>query len=110
MSEKIRKIYLYLFSLVGLVLMVMGGVRLVNLGLKAFIFTEAEMYYRYPAPKPIVEGDEQRQVPTEEEIEEYRKKERASSRQRDAAESLAFIIVGTPLYLYHWKTLKKERE
>ena len=34
----IRKIYLYTFSLVGLVV-VIGGVRLVGLGLKAFVFT-----------------------------------------------------------------------
>ena len=32
----IRKIYLYTFSLVGLVLVVIGGVRLVGLGLKSF--------------------------------------------------------------------------
>ena len=35
----IRKIYLYLFSLIGLVLVVIGCVQLVNLGLKAYIFT-----------------------------------------------------------------------
>jgi len=36
----IRKIYLYTFSLVGLVLVVIGGVRLVGLGLKTFVFTK----------------------------------------------------------------------
>ena len=44
----IRKIYLYLFSLIGLVLVVIGCVQLVNLGLKAYIFTAADQYYSYP--------------------------------------------------------------
>ena len=49
----IRKIYLYTFSLVGLVLVVIGGVRLVGLGLKAFVFTKADVYYEYPMARPM---------------------------------------------------------
>ena len=48
----IRKIYLYLFSLIGLVLVVIGCVELVNLGLKAYIFTAADQYYSYPVAAP----------------------------------------------------------
>ncbi len=47
-KELIRTIYLYLFSLVGLVLVVIGLVQLVDLGLKAYVFTKADQYIRYP--------------------------------------------------------------
>ena len=49
----IRKIYLYTFSLVGLVLVVIGGVRLVGLGLKTFVFIKADVYYEYPMSRPV---------------------------------------------------------
>ncbi|MEK7593134.1 MAG: hypothetical protein AAB464_00225 [Patescibacteria group bacterium] len=117
----IRKIYLYLFALIGLVLITIGCVRLVGLGLKTYIFTKADVYYEYPMARPVknppaggapVEGEkaEELQQPTKEEIEEYQNEQRTSNRQREAAESLAFIIVGLPLYLYHWKVIKKDKK
>lgn len=112
----IRKIYLYLFALIGLVLITIGCVRLVGLGLKTYIFTKADIYIEYPMARPIkvapVEiGKEtvEMEQPTKEELEEYQNKQQTANRQREAAESLAFIIVGLPLYLYHWKTIKKDK-
>jgi len=32
----------------------------------------------------------------------------ASQRQKQASQNLAFILVGLPLYLYHWRLIKKE--
>ena len=117
----IRKIYLYLFALIGLVLITIGCVRLVGLGLKTYIFTKADIYIEYPIAKPIrtalvevdkVEGDKavEFEQPTKEEIEEYQNKQQTANRQREAAESLAFIIVGLPLYLYHWSMIKKDKK
>lgn len=111
----IRKIYLYLFALIGLVLITIGCVRLVGLGLKTYIFTKADIYYEYPMTRPKIapiEGEkpEEFQQPTKEELEEYQNKQQTSNRQREAAESLAFIIVGLPLYLYHWSVIKKDKK
>lgn len=114
----IRKIYLYLFTLVGLALVTIGGVWLVGLGLKTFIFTKAGVYYEYPMARPlkvppIVEEGQQTtefKQPSKEEIEEYQQKQKSSNRQREAADSLAMIIVGLPLYLYHWRLIKKDKE
>ena len=114
----IRKIYLYLFTLVGLALITIGGVRLVGLGLKTFIFTKADVYYEYPMARPvkaplIIEEDRKTtefEQPTKEEVEEYQRKQKNSNRQREAADSLAMIIVGLPLYLYHWRLIKKDKE
>lgn len=51
----IRTIYLYLFALLGLVLLTIGGVRFVDMGLKAFVFTKAEEEVRliYDQVPPI---------------------------------------------------------
>ena len=43
----IRTIYLYLFTLIGLVLITIGSVNLINLGLKRFIFTKADQELNY---------------------------------------------------------------
>jgi len=34
--------------------------------------------------------------------------EQASQRKRQLSTSLSMILVGVPVYLYHWKTIKKE--
>lgn len=112
----IRKIYLYLFSLIGLVLITIGCVRLVGLALKSYIFTKADVYYEYPMARPIKSAlieeirTEEFQQPSKDEIDAYQEKQKAANRQREAAESLAFIIVGLPLYWYHWKIIQRDKE
>jgi len=34
--------------------------------------------------------------------------EQSNQRRRQLSTSLSMILVGVPLYLYHWKTIKKE--
>lgn len=44
-------------------------------------------------------------------IEEQKKQqelEATNQRKRQISNSLAMIMVGAPVYLYHWKTIKKE--
>ena len=111
----IKKIYLYLFSLLGLVLITIGAVRLLTLGLKVYVFTKADVYYEYPQAPQIakeIAGGAATTTPTpsKEEIDKFNENQRTSNRQRDAAESLAMMIVGLPLYLYHWSIIKKEKE
>lgn len=112
----IRKIYLYLFSLIGLVLIVVGGVELVNLALKSFIFTGADKYYIYPSARPAAlpetGGAKSAGVlePSEADVSAYQKNQLASQRQRDTSNALAMIIVGLPLWLYHWSAIKKEKD
>ena len=129
----IRAIYLYLFTIVGLSLLVAGGVRFIDMGLKAFVFTKADESERiqqkfYSMPPIPVTGVEKLQEQEGEELtadekatlkqylEEYKKWQAesekidyvASRRQSDAATNLAMILVGLPLYLYHWRLIKKE--
>ena len=108
----IRKIYLYLFSLIGLVLVVIGCVQLVNLGLKAYIFTAADQYYAYPSPSPApnVGVPAAPAGPTDAQLAAYQNEQTKSQREQTAAEALAMIIVGVPLYLYHWRVIRKDKE
>ena len=119
MNVTIRKVYLYLTSLVGLVLMLIGAIQLVNLGLKTWVFTKADMEYYgeicdQPRAKVLSTPDKtELEGPTAEEIAkcEQREKERRQARkQADAARSIAFILVGLPVYLYHWNKIKGERD
>jgi len=103
MKINVRLIYLYLFSFVGLLTVVIGSVRLVDLGLKVFVFPEADRY-EYTAPK--IPGEP---APVNEtEMREQAARDQTRNRQRDLSNSVAMIAVGLPLYLYHWKTIQKE--
>ena len=132
----IRTIYLYLFALLGLVLLTIGGIRFLDMGLKAFVFTKAEeeeriSYKMPPVPysvpiteKLYQEGEEGKEVCLSEEeklrLEEWLtnyeswKEERekidpvTSRRHRDASLNLSIILIGLPLYFYHWTIIKKE--
>jgi len=127
----IRTIYLYLFALVGLALLVSGGVRFVNMGLKAFVFTKAEQdmkinYERPISPPMSIEKIEQLSEGAELSeserdqiknwLEDYRQWEEnhekidylTSRRHREAATNTSLILVGLPLYLYHWLIIRRE--
>ncbi|MFZ2153404.1 MAG: hypothetical protein WAV41_05160 [Microgenomates group bacterium] len=104
MKFSLRLLYLYLFSFVGLLIVVIGGIQIVNLGLKTFIFKNADRYPIYA--QPVVKGDPNFVSP-EEQMKQQEEQTR-NQRQSEFANSLAMMTVGLPLYLYHWKTIQKE--
>ncbi len=127
----VRTIYLYLFALVGLALLVVGVVRFLDMGLKVFVFTHADdpekiqrnYYYSFPIPVEKLQSSDIATILTDDEelvlknfLENYKKwqEEEAkidylgSKRQKEASTNLALILVGLPLYLYHWRTIRKD--
>jgi len=134
----VRTVYLYIFALLGLVLLIIGGVNFLNMGLKAFIFTQAEeeqrlLYKQMPVPFSISRIEElEKEIETGEEIclsEEEKisienwladynnwKEDRlkidpvTARRHRDASLNLSLILIGLPLYLYHWQIINRETE
>ncbi|MDO8577507.1 MAG: hypothetical protein Q7R55_01410 [Candidatus Wildermuthbacteria bacterium] len=106
----IRKIYLYLFALVGLIMITVGSARLVGLGLRIYVFPDADRYYEYPVPRAVDLKEGETPQPDQKELAEFQKKQTHSQRQRELSESLAWIIVGLPLWLYHWSVIKREKE
>lgn len=128
----LRKIYLYLFSLVGLSLIIIGTVGFINLGLQLTFFKEA-LEYRYGVYQPpypyFLEGikieetvekieltEEQKKALLQWKAEFDRYQERAKSMgylpyvADSFTRNLAMLIVGIPVYLYHWGLIKKEHK
>lgn len=96
--------YLYLFSFVGLLITIIGSIQLVDLGMKSYIFRVSEYTYYV---EPTIEG---KQTISPEEQERRNKEEQSNQRKRQLSNSIAMILVGMPVYLYHWKTIKKEQK
>jgi len=130
----IRKIYLYLFALIGLILMVIAGVQLADLGLKVYVFKQIERQETYYQKMPpcgtiaakklavlstatsAVQLTEDERIQIKSWLESYKTWQEeqksydpiAASRQRTASTAIAMLIVGLPLYFYHWRVIKKE--
>lgn len=130
-NSLVRTIYLYLFAIIGLCLLVIGAVRFIDMGLKAFIFTKADQEQRlmqkmpFSAPYPVqrIEKIEEDEDFSDEEkalikqwLVNYKQWEEESEkvdyittrRHQEASGNLAMILVGLPLYLYHWGTIRRE--
>lgn len=124
----LKLIYLYIFSIIGLVLLVIGSTGLINLGLKSYVFTAADRdFYSRQPPVPVkldrVEelSDASELTPEEQEafkvwLQEYenwdglkeQENYQKSQNHRQAASNIAMILVGLPLYLYHWRRTRKD--
>lgn len=107
----IKKVYLYLVSLISLVILVIAGIILINLALKTWVFPKADSnsYGMYcPAISEKTPEGEAISQPRECTDEQYAKDQRAAKKQRDASQALAMIIVATPVFFYHWKLARRE--
>ena len=105
MNINVRLVYLYLFSFVGLLTVVIGSVRMVDLGLKVFVFKDADRY-EFSVPKSVGEANEINET----EMKAQAIREQTRNRQREFSGAIAMIAIGLPLYLYHWKTVQKENK
>ncbi len=130
----VRTIYLYLFALVGLTLLTIGTVRFVYMGLKVFVFTQADqqqiIYNKMPpsapysieklnqaAGQPVNTGlTAEEKVNLEQWLVQYsdwkvqndKFDPIVSQRQNEASMNLALILVGLPLYFFHWRIIRQE--
>lgn len=104
MKFNIRLLYLYLFSFVGLLITIIGSIQLIDLGIKTYVFKVSEYTYY---SDPMVE--EKTKI-SPEEMEKRNKQEQSNQQKRQLSNSLSMILIGVPLYLYHWKTIKKENK
>jgi FtsZ-interacting cell division protein ZipA len=116
----IKKVYLYVVSLVSLIIVVIGAIMLINLALRAWVFKKADNSFYY-APKVAcdlparAEGSQAAILPAEctdpnyeQKMKEQEEENRAAQRQRNAAQAIAMIIVGAPVFYYHWRLARKE--
>jgi hypothetical protein len=110
----LRKSYLYLFATVGLVLVIFGGVSLIDLGLKTYVFKKADNYCYRAVPMMLAPDKNGKGVePTQAELDAQKKQceeQQAASREGQASHAVATLIVGLPLYVYHWMRIRKENQ
>lgn len=104
MKFSIRLLYLYLFSFIGLIIAVIGAIRIFELGLKVYVFKGADVY-EYSKPMPVIIEGEKVNIEEDKAIQE---RETKRQRQREISGALAMLFVGIPLYKYHWKLIRKE--
>ncbi len=106
----LKKAYLYLVSVISLVIAVVGAIMLINLALKSWVFTKADRYYSYPCT-PVAAPDGTSKGCDEDALAQQRKQDeenRAAQRQNTAAQAIAMIVVASPVWWYHWKMAKRE--
>jgi hypothetical protein len=105
MKFSLRLLYLYLFSFVGLLITIIGSIQILDLALKTYVFKVSEYTY-FPETIPVEGGKVSTLDPAE--LKRRNEEEATNQRKRQMSNSLAMIFVGAPVYLYHWKTIKKE--
>lgn len=109
MKFSIRLLYLYLFSFIGLIIAVIGCIRLIQLGIKVYIFKGADMYVSTPVEIASPDGKNVGLTQADKEIQiRNQEQENKRQRQREVSESVAMLLVGIPLYKYHWRLIQKE--
>jgi len=124
-KDIIGKVYLYLFSMLGLVLVVIGTTGLINLGLKNFVFNSEDPWINQPLNIPYIEKIDVLKTCenlTEQEketliiwLQEYETWEKNSNRNyqkyqntENASRNLALLLVGIPLFMFHWRLINKK--
>jgi hypothetical protein len=113
----LKKAYLYLVSVISLVIGVVGAIMLLNIALKTWVFPKADQLdYYYSGPclsevKPVMIDGATIPCTAEETARQKTEAEdrRSAQKQRDAAQALAMIVIAVPVWMYHWKMARKEQ-
>ncbi len=102
----LKKAYLYLVSVISMVIWVIGAIMLLNLALKTWVFPKADQNY-YSTACPV--APDGKSVNCDEAVLKKQSEEnRAAQKQSDAAQAIAMIVIATPVWYFHWRLAKRE--
>lgn len=117
----IKTIYYYLVCFVALMMVVFSTADIINIALKTWVFTKADdnYYSGYMASCTIpIDPKLQDQTTTAAMKAECEKQQTLgvkqaqdnadAQRQRDVVRDISMIAVGIPLFLYHWRIVRKK--
>ncbi len=124
--KTIKSIYFYLVSFVALMMVVFSAADLINIALKTWVFTQADkdVYYAPMTCDTVrlvpagVKADPNAVPPISredcEKQNELSKKQqednRIAQKQRDVVRDISMIAVGIPLFLIHWRIVRRKDE
>jgi len=91
-NMSLKKVYLYLISFVGLILVIFGGINILNIIYKLIIYTA---FPEATKQSGIMPGD----------ISPY-----IHELTYTLPQSLAQLTIGLPVWLFHWKKVQKAEE
>ncbi|MFH1657597.1 MAG: hypothetical protein ABH919_03955 [bacterium] len=114
----IKSIYFYLVSFVALMMIVFSTANMIDVALKTWVFTSADgdIYYGMSCIQPTMESDSSPKFSVEdcerqkEESRIQQEKAKVAQRQRDIVRDISMIAVGVPLFLVHWKIVRRKDE
>lgn len=123
-KKVIKSIYFYLVSFVALMMVVFSTADAINIALKTWVFTAADKdMYGYPRAVCEVQTPatppNAKSVPViskedcEKQNEENKKNEetnRIARKQQSAVRDLSMILVGIPLFIMHWRIVRRKDE
>jgi hypothetical protein len=109
----VKTLYLYLVSFVALMMLVVSAVDLLNIVLKTFIFTKADSFTYYPVPTACPPGatttyEGKNCATAEQDARKSDEENRTSQRQRDLVRDISMLVVGIPLFAFHWRLARKK--
>lgn len=128
--QVIRPTYFYIASLVGIVMIIIFGSMLINLGLRTYIITgadDSQSDSRYPVD--VYSGTATNMASVKncqtdcnlsdeavalsdkfsEDYDTWQNQDTSSGHKQDeAANEIAFLLVAIPLFWYHWSVARKE--
>jgi len=111
----IKTIYFYLVSFVALMMVTFASANLINILLKTYVFTLADQDYYY-TPAAICASTDPKSTTTTDCLKnetlnkEQADKNRAAQRQRDLVNDISMIVVGIPLFAFHWYYARKKEQ
>jgi len=128
-TKLIRTIYLHVAALVSLIFVAVGTGTILNTVLKAYVFPKAEKggYSRCNQQPPVyaldkntlaevATTDQKKQLDNLLKDYEQWKKDNAEGecysqeRQNNVVNALTMMIIALPIYLFHWRLIKKDKE
>lgn len=119
----IRNVYLYLMAMIGMITLIFGLVTAVNNVFSNYVFQVNDSYYAYPvgsgpcdqlspvSPDPTqkkVELTTQQIADCEANVQKNNDMNRKNNIGREFSISIAQILVGLPIWFFHWGIIQKE--
>lgn len=112
--DLIKAIYLYFFSGLGLVLLIIGIYTGVQYSVKKIFLPEYYLEFEsgrcaYPAPvrEESVEADSEQQAKQQTQCEEQLKIDRKVREVTDVARAITFTVLGTGIFAFHFRLTRK---